>query len=205
MSARLPLLHKTPFVLDDRPLAEATSAHAGLLCLSRAFRSLGLPSLIEANLPLRKRQRGYSEGQLIESVLLLQVAGGECPEDVKLLAHDACLARGVGYELPKVTALREFLELFHDQALEPLRPAREDQKSFIFPSSQPVQGLQQVLAGSVRRIAGVYAQRGQAQRIATVDQDATIIESHKRTALWHYEGGRGYQPMVAVWAGFSLP
>ena len=204
MSARLPLLHKTPFVLDDRPLAEATSAHAGLLCLSRAFRSLGLPSLIEANLPLRKRQRGYSEGQLIESVLLLQVAGGECPEDVKLLAHDACLARGVGYELPKVTALREFLELFHDQALEPLRPAREDQKSFIFPSSQPVQGLQQVLAGSVRRIAGVYAQRGQAQRIATVDQDATIIESHKRSALWHYEGGRGYQPMVAVWAEMDL-
>ena len=204
MSARLPLLHKTPFVLDDRPLDEATSAHAGLLCLSRAFRSLDLPSLIEANLPLRKRQRGYSEGQLIESALLLQVAGGECPEDLKFLAHDTCLARGLGYELPKVTALREFLELFHDKELEPLRPAREDQKSFIFPSSQPVQGLQQVLAGSVRRIAALHAARGQAQRIATVDQDATIIESHKRSALWHYEGGRGYQPMVAVWAELDL-
>jgi hypothetical protein len=37
-----------------------------------------------------------------------------------------------------------------------------------------------------------------------VDQDATIIESHKRNALWHYEGGRGYQPMVAVWAELDL-
>jgi len=41
-------------------------------------------------------------------------------------------------------------------------------------------------------------------RIATVDQDATIIESHKENALSHYEGGRGYQPMVAVWAEADL-
>ena len=43
MSARLPLLHKTPFVLDARPLYEATSPHAGLLSLSRAYRALGVP------------------------------------------------------------------------------------------------------------------------------------------------------------------
>jgi len=41
-------------------------------------------------------------------------------------------------------------------------------------------------------------------RIATVDQDATIIESHKKAALYHYEGGRGYQPMVAIWAEADL-
>ena len=46
--------------------------------------------------------------------------------------------------------------------------------------------------------------QGQAQRIATVDQDATIIESHKEAAYSHYEEGRGYQPMVAVWAEADL-
>jgi hypothetical protein len=204
MSARLPVLRKTPFVLDPRPLEEATSPHAGLLSVSRVFRSLGLPALIEANLPLRKRQRGYSEGQMIESGILLQTVGGECPEDIHLLANDSCLERGLGYLPPKATALREFLELFHDEKLEKLRPARADQKSFIFPPSQAMQGFQQVLAGSVQKIAQRYAQRGQVQRIATVDQDATIIESHKRSALWHYEGGRGYQPMVAVWAELDL-
>lgn len=204
MSARLPLLNKTPFVFDSRPLLESTSPHAGLLAISRAFRSLGLPALIQANLSLRKRQRGHGEGEMIESALLLQILGGECPEDIKLLANDSCLERGLGYCPPKATALREFLELFHDKGLEKLRPAREEQKSFIFPSSQPVQGLQQILAGSVRRIARLQAERGQAQRIATVDQDATIIESHKRSALWHYNDGRGYQPMVAVWAEMDL-
>lgn len=204
MSARLPILRKTPFVLDPRPLEDATSPHAGLLAVSRAFRSLGLPALIQANLPLRKRQRGHDEGQMIESALLLQIVGGECPEDMGLLADDGCLERGLGYRPPKATALREFLELFHDPALEKLRPARAQQKSFIFPASPSGQGLQQVLAGSARRVAKLYAERGQAQRIATVDQDATIIESHKRSALWHYEGGRGYQPMVALWAEMDL-
>jgi len=204
MSARLPLLHKTPFVLDERPLHEATSPHAGLLSISRASRALGLPQLIGANLILRKRQRGFSEAQFIESISLLQAVGGECPEDMHLLQGDQCLERGLGYELPSVTAVREFLERFHDPQLEKLRPERQVQKSFVFPSSGPVSSLQEVQSGLVRRIARLYEQQGQAQRMATVDQDATIIESHKAAAYSHYEDGRGYQPMVAVWAEADL-
>jgi len=204
VAARLPLLHKTPFVLDGRPLFEATSPHAGLLSLSRAYRALGLPDLIGANLCLRQRQRGFSEGQMIESISLLQALGGECPEDMRLLAGDDCLARGLGYHPPKATAVREFLERFHRGDLEKLRPPREVQKSFIFPSSAPVAALQEVQSGLVRRIAKLYEKQGQAQRIGTVDQDATIIESHKQAAYYHYEEGRGYQPMVAVWAEADL-
>jgi hypothetical protein len=204
MAARLPLLHKTPFVLDVRPLHEATSPHAGLLTISRAYRALGLPDLIAANLSLRKRRRGFSEAQFVESIALLQAVGGECPEDMHLLAGDACLERGLGYPPPKATAVREFLERFHDPDLEQRRPEREVQKSFIFPSSAPVSALQEVQCGLVRRIAKLYAKQGQPQRMATVDQDATIIESHKQAAYFHYEEGRGYQPMVAVWAEADL-
>ena len=42
------------------------------------------------------------------------------------------------------------------------------------------------------------------QRIATVDQDATLIESRNQAALRSYEGERGYQPMLAVWAEMNL-
>ena len=204
MAARLPLLHKTPFVLDERPLREATSPHAGALTISRAFRALGLPQMIGANLALRKRQRGFAEAQFIESISLLQAVGGECPEDMNLLKADECLGRGLGYDLPSVTAAREFLERFHDPKLEKVRPEREVQKSFIFPSSGPVSALQEVQSGLVKRIAKLYDKQGQPQRIATVDQDATIIESHKAAAYHHYEEGKGYQPMVAVWAEADL-
>jgi hypothetical protein len=41
-------------------------------------------------------------------------------------------------------------------------------------------------------------------RLATIDHDGTIIESHKREATLAYEGTRGYQPLVAVWAEQQL-
>ena len=40
MPPRLATMAKSPFVLDTHPLQEATSAHAGVLSTSRAFRSL---------------------------------------------------------------------------------------------------------------------------------------------------------------------
>jgi hypothetical protein len=100
--------------------------------------------------------------------------------------------------------MRNFLELFHDEELEALRPDREVQKSFIVPSSTSIAALGQVQAGCVRRIAKLYEEQGEPQRIATIDQDATIIESHKKAAKPHYEGGRGYQPMCALWAELDL-
>ena len=195
---------KTPFQLDTAPLREAASPHAGALATSRVFRSLGFPDLISDHLQLRERRRGFSEDQMIETILMLQTIGGDCPDDVHLLAADTCLERGLGYQPPKPTALRGFLDRFHDQSLEQRRPAREQQLSFIVPSSAPVQGLQQVLAGGVHRIAALYEQHGQRLSIATIDQDATIVESHKKAAYAHYQGGRGYQPMIALWAEADL-
>lgn len=204
MPAKISTQKKTPFAIDPRPLDEMSSPHAGLLATSRAFRSLGVPAMIEANLSLKARKRGFTEGEFVEAILLLQTAGGDCPEDARLLVGDRCLVRGLGFEMPKATALREFLERFHDESLENLRPSRDMQKSFIVPPSGPVQGLQAVQAGMVQHIAKLYAAQGKGHSIATIDQDATIIESHKRAAQYHYEGGRGYQPMVAVWAEAEL-
>jgi hypothetical protein len=204
MSAPLPLLGKTPFMLDLKPLAEASSPYAGVLATSRAFRSLGLPGAIEAALKFKRRHRGFSEAQMIESLVLLQTIGGDCPDDIGLLAQDACIARGLGYEVPKATTIREFLENFHDREQEKLRPPREKQRSFIFPQSPAIEALHQVQSTSVRQIAALYEQRGVGLHIATIDQDATIIESHKAAAQPHYQGGRGYQPMLALWAEADL-
>lgn len=204
MPARLPMLAKSCFLLDRRPLKEPASANAGALAFSRVLRSLGVPGLVSANLQFKVRQRGFDEAQMTESVVLLLGVGGECPDDIPLLHQDPLLPNGLGYPPPKVTAVRSFLERFHDEKLAALRPARAEQKSFIFPNSQPLEGLQNVQAGMVRKIAQKYAEQGPPQTIATVDQDATLIESHKQAALCHYEGGRGYQPMLAVWAEADL-
>jgi hypothetical protein len=85
-----------------------------------------------------------------------------------------------------VTAVRDFLEAFHEEQLEQLRPSRETQRGFIFPTSGNLEGLQRVKAAAVGKIAELYKEHGQEQKIATIDQDATIIESHKKAAYPHY-------------------
>ncbi len=204
MPASIPVMNKTCFEFDPQPLEEMSSPHAGLLATSRVFRSLGIPALVAANIATKERQRGLLDSQFIESLVLLQTVGGECVEDMATFAGDTCLTRGLGYELPKVNTVRDFLDRFHDEDLALLRPPREEQKSFILEPSKPLAGLQNVLAGSVRAISGVMDRQGCPQHIATVDQDATIIESHKAAAYPHYDGGRGYQPMVTVWAEANL-
>jgi len=48
------------------------------------------------------------------------------------------------------------------------------------------------------------ARRASEQKIATVDVDATVIESWKREAKLTYQGSSGYQPVLALWAEMDL-
>jgi hypothetical protein len=203
MPARIPLLRKTPFVIDPRPLTEASSSHAGLLGVSRACRALNVPGLMEANVQIKSRQRGFDEGQFGETMVLLNAVGGDSYADVDLLQADRCLAQGLGYRLPKSTAVREFCEAFHDEE-KATRPAGHQQLAFIPEASERLAGLARVVTGVVHRGARLYEAQGAALHTATIDLDATIIESHKRAATWSYEGIKGYQPAVAVWAEADL-
>jgi hypothetical protein len=203
MSATIPLLRKTPFVIDPRPLTEASSSHAGLLAVARGYRALNVPGLIEANVHVKLRQRGFTEAQFGETLVLVNAVGGDSYADVELLQEDRCLAQGLGYRLPKATALREFCEAFHDEE-KVTRPADYKQLAFIPESSARLEGLARVVTGVVHRGARLYEQQQTALHTATVDLDATIVESHKRAATWTYEGLKGYQPAVAVWAEADL-
>ena len=105
--------------------------------------------------------------------------------------------------LPDPRAVGDFLARFHDE--ERLNRAREQadrQKrlAFIVEESSPLQGLQQVQRALLAKLARII----QLPTVATIDQDATIIESRKQQAFYTYKGMKGYQPMVAAWAEAEL-
>lgn len=203
MRPKTPVQFKTPFAIDLKPLGGVTTARAGLCSVSRVFRSLGLPDLCEQNLPTKRRIRGHMAGELVETLVLLHAAGGDCKEDMEKLRADSGVAKMLGYEVSSARSVGDFLELFHDgEKIDEARgrAARQRRLAFIPEESSLLSGLQRIQEGSVRAIA----KRGQDLRVATIDQHATIIESEKREAEWTYEGTRGYQPMVALWAEASL-
>src|SRR5713226_6563374 len=190
------------FEIDPEPLPETLTAMGGVPLIVQAFRSLGLPASVNQQVQIKQRQRGYDEATFVESFVILNAVGGECLEDFERLREDPGLSELIGHGVPSPEAARKFLYEFHDEEKieEAKRRRAPDEIAYIPEETEALQGL-----GAVNRdLVGRLGQRCPEQKIATVDQDATIIESRKQEALRTYEGERGYQPMLAVWAEMNV-
>ncbi|MGH8857372.1 MAG: IS1380 family transposase [Polaromonas sp.] len=190
------------FEVDPEPAPEVLTALGGVPLVVQAFRSLGLPGSVKEHVQVKERQRGYDEATFVESFVILNAVGGECLDDFGRLREDAGLSALIGHEIPSPEAARKFLYAFHEE--EKIEEAKQrrgpEQMAFIPEEGGPLQGLGRVNADLIRR----FGERCPEQRIATVDQDTTIIASRKQEALATYEGTRGYQPMLAVWAEMDV-
>lgn len=190
------------FQLDPEPLEECVTAYAGIPLFVQAARSLDVPRRVREHLHIKQRQRGLDEAGYVESFLVLNALGGGCLEDFARLREDDGLPEMLGHEVPSPEAARKFLYEFHDAAK--LEQAQKElpvgQVSYIAEESAPLRALAQVNQEMVQEVG----RRCPDQKIATVDLDSTIIESYKREAQPTYQGGSGYQPMLALWAEMNL-
>lgn len=197
-STMLPLA----FEYDPEPAPEKLTGFAGVPLLVQTFRSLGGPSSVMRNVRIKERQRGYDESELVESFVILNAVGGDCLSDFDQLRADEGLPELIGHELPSESVARKFLYAFHDE--EKIRAAERacgsERKAYIPEENEALEGLGRVN----RELIGEIGRRCADQRIATVDQDASIYVSQKREAQWTYKGERGYQPMLASWAEMNL-
>jgi hypothetical protein len=161
---------------------------------------MGLPTVVEQAVRVKQRARGFTDWEVIESFLLLIAGGGECPEDLSVLRGDRAFSELVGHEFPSPSAGRKYLYGFHDDARD---EAVAEQRA-LFPSYVPAET--EALAGLGRTNDHVVfqAQASHPESTATMDHDATIIESTKRVAATTYEGTRGYQPSAVLWAEQDL-
>lgn len=197
-----PLSSKLPIDLSPEPEPALLTALGGLPLVAQTFRTLRLHDSVERHVVVKERQRGFSESAVVESLVLLHAAGGDCVEDLRRLKANEGLEPMLEHTIPSPEMVRSFLERFHsDDGVEAAKAARmPGQIAFIPKETAPLEGLARVNDDLLREMG----RRMPSERIATVDQDATIQESHKKEALPHYAGGRGYQPMVAVWAETML-
>ena len=181
--------------------ADTVTARGGLALAVEAMRALGVSRAIKHHVRIRQRARGSDEVAMIEAMVMLLAAGGECLDDLAVLRADQGLCRLLDRELPSPDAARRFLYEFHDQKL--IEQARQQrvpgQVAYIPGENAALRGLAQVNVKLLERVAA----QGRSSK-ATLDHDATIQESHKRESLAHYKGGRGYQPSVIYWAEQDL-
>lgn len=190
------------FDYDEGHVDQGLTALAGIPVLVQAFRSLALPASVQRNVAVKQRQRGFDEATYVESFVILNAAGGDCLEDFDRLRQDGGLAELIGHELPSPEAARKFLYAFHEESR--ITAAQQQLAlgavSYIPEESAALRGLAQVNQDLVQELG----RRCRDQKMATIDLDSTIIESWKREAQPTYQGGRGYQPMLALWAEMNV-
>ena len=98
--------------------------------------------------------------------------------------------------VPSASAAFRFLNRFHDVAEE---ERREAHRAFIPAPTAGLLGLGRVNADLV----GFVQSQARHQR-ATLDMDATLIETHKEQALYCYKKHQAYQPFTTYWAEAGL-
>lgn len=182
---------RLPFELDQRAETATLTAHGGVPLLIEAFRTSGAAVVVDASVVIKRRKRGLTPSQLVEGLLSLWAAGGERCEDLGPLREDTALAQLLGHGLPAAQTARDFLDAF-DQGVPPLW---QGQRCRVQGEGERLQGL----AKANRRLIA-FLQERRPEAVATIDVDATILESQKRSALSTYDGRTGYQPVVALWA-----
>jgi len=124
---------------------------------------------------LKRRRRGFSVVEHALDWVATLVCGGQSASDLRVLRADEAAIElwGRGASIAPRTG-REFL-------------ARFDRRN----------------VGRLSRVVGETAAQAGAEarvRTATLDVDATFIESHKRDAKFSYHGEPGYYPMLGFWA-----
>lgn len=184
--------NRLPFEIDVEIERGVLTAHAGVPMLIELFQASGAAAVVEERVSTKSRKRGLSAAQMLESLFALWAAGGERAEDLDRLREDAGLAVLLGHGLPAAQTARDFLEQFDADGLPLLQAGPKAQ---VPAESANLQGL-----AAANRAILAELQRRRPQRVATLDVDATVIPCTKRAAKPTYDGQRGYQPVVALWA-----
>lgn len=168
----------------------------------------------------REGGQGYNDRQMVMSLLLLNLAGGDCVDDLSRLEDDLGFARVLkavethGMPRKERRALeRRWRKERHRSVpspssmfryLEGFRNVEEEAKrspgvAFIPAPTQGLLGLRKV---NQELIAS--AQARSPQKEATLDTDATLVEVHKQDALFCYKHFRAYQPLNVWWVEQEL-
>ena len=198
---------------SDRSSVGLTSL-AGLPLYLELIQASGLGTAIRQHVSVAGSQ-GWLDFQMVLAVVFLNLAGGDCVEDLERLEQDsgfaaileaiehALLSRCERRELksrwrrprervvPSPSALSGWLERFHD----PASPKAVAGSAVIPAVTEALRSLWRVNAA----LAG-FVQTRRPTTSATLDMDATLIGTHKRDALHCYKKFKAYQPLNCWWA-----
>lgn len=176
----------------------------------------GLVQSIQRHIHARLGEQGWTDFQMIRSLILLNLAGGNHVNDLNRLEDDPGLKRllsriekmdashrGIRQQnrrrwrkvktrtIPSATATFNYLSSFQP-SLKTTDPKEGGAR--IPQPNAALSGLQQANKDFLS-----YVQKQFPETMATLDQDATLIKTDINTAFFCYKHFRAYQPLNTYW------
>ena len=204
------------FKYQEQRQSGGMTALAGLPVYLDLAQVMGLSRSVQEHLSVRADSRGWTDSQVVTSLVLLNLAGGDCVDDLDILEADEGFCRVLQRtymqgmprkdrrvlerrwskearrSVPSPSAVFRYLSAFHDSEQEALR---QPGKAFIPVSNEHLRGFIKV-----NRDFLTFLQKNNPDETATLDMDATLVETNKLDSLCCYKGFKAYQPFNTWWA-----
>ena len=205
-----------PFKYELERETQGFTSLAGLPVYLELARKMSLAKSLGNHLKVRTKGQGWSDSQIVTSLILLNLAGGDSVEDINLLEADEGLCQVVRRAemhglsrkerrvqerrwrkkklrtFPSPSAIFRYLSAFHDPKQGKLRVPG---KAFIPASNEHLKGFVQANKDILS-----FHQENHVHETATLDMDATLVATNKADALYCYKGFSAYQPLNTWWA-----
>jgi len=206
-----------PYEYEIEESKAGLTAFGGLPTYVDLAAAMGMLKAIDRHLRIREGTQGWLDRQIILSLVLLNLIGGDCVEDIEKLEADEGFCRimrkvethGLRRKekkalkrrwrkertrtFPSASAIFRYLAAFHNVEQEELRVKG---KAFIPESNEHLKAFGKVDAELIKA--------GGREELATLDMDATLAATSKRNALFSYQGEQSYQPLNTYWSERGL-
>ena len=192
--------------------------YGGLFPLLELISQMKIFKFSDSYLNVRSGSQGWLDSHHFLSIFLINFIGGDCVSDVDILESDSGLTDGMlsiesglinkskkfistrfrkGRQrvFPSDKALHDYAHCFHNEAEEKRRTDFVINHQAFIPA--PNKNLQKLT--KLFKAMNDFVQVNNPVKTATVDVDAVICPSNKRTSFFSYKKEKGYQPINASW------
>lgn len=203
-----------PFKYEEEKSGQGLTALAGLPVYMDMARVMDLAGSIDRHVGVRKNSsQGWTDSQIVMALILMNIAGGDCVQDLEVLEQDEGFRRvllNCQWHGKSRQQRRKLQRRWRKQCKRAVAsPSAVFRYLSAFGIDYEAKAGSAVIPEPSAHIKGLvhvnkdllsFVQRCRRQSVATLDMDATLVQTHKSEALYCYKGFSAYQPLNTWWA-----
>jgi hypothetical protein len=162
------------------------SSMGGALIIPAIFEKFGIRKVLNESIGACEDNgiKKYTDSSYIESLVTMQILGGETIDDIKCLREDRVFPEILG-GIPGKTSIHNYIANFVDGQEE---AKRGQGKAFVLEPNAHLKGFQDATQHLLK-----HAPHIQGISTITLDQDATFIPTEVKGALFNYKSERAFE------------